>query len=156
MSTRKFNKTRNAITVLLALVVLFIIAAPTVSHSEEMTMSPYKIILNAKGQFEDMQAVIRMSMDAGYILSDYQVSLALNGVTVGEAISFRYCYIDDNFLAGFDRTAVQANPDVIALANTTVTATVEGWFTAVNSEGDTYTQYFSCTDTMEIIDPDKK
>ena len=102
MSIRKFNKTRDAITILLALAVLFIIAAPTVSHGEEMTMSPFKIVLNAKGQFEDMQAVIRMSMKSGYTLADYQVGLAFNGVPVAEAISFRYCYIDDNFLAGFD------------------------------------------------------
>ncbi|MBN1211701.1 MAG: hypothetical protein JXA92_03915 [candidate division Zixibacteria bacterium] len=156
MSIRKFNIRPKALTLLLLLVVLFITAAPTVSHAEEMTMSPFKIILNAKGQFEDMQAVIRMPLEAGYTLSDYQVSLAFNGTMVGEAISFRYCYIDDNFLAGFDRAAVLANPVVIGLANTTTTATVEGWFEGVNSEGGTYTQYFSCTDMVEIIDPGQK
>jgi hypothetical protein len=129
---------------------------PTVASGEEMTMSPYKIILNAKGQFEDMQAVIRIPLEAGYTLDDYQVSLAFDGITVGEAISFRYCYIDDNFLAGFDRTEVQASPAVIAMANTLVTATVSGWFTAVNGEGNSYMQNFSCSDQVEIIDPDKK
>ena len=155
MSIRMFNKTMAASAILLVFAAL-LTALPSASYGEEMTMSPYKIIPNAKGQFEDMQAVIRMSMEPGYTLSDYQVSLAVNGVTVGEAISFRYCYIDDNFLAGFDRTAFQAHPEVIALANTTVIATVEGWFTGVNGEGDSYTQFFSCTDMMEIVDPDKK
>jgi len=138
---------------------LFIVAAlivsPSVSFGEVMTMSPHKISLNAVGQFDDVQAVIRMSMKSGYVLADYSVILKFNDVPVSEAYDFSYCYIDANFLASFDRTALQANPDVTALAGQTVTATVEGWFSAENDLGESYTQSFSFNDRVEILDPEK-
>ena len=121
-----------------------------------MTISPHKIILNAKGQFDNVQAVIRIAMQPGYYLSDYQVTLLFNNIPVSEAYDLRYCYIDDNFLASFDRTALQANPVVIDMAGLTVIATVSGWFEAESSDGDSYVHTFSCTDMVEIIDPDKK
>ncbi|MBU0984128.1 MAG: hypothetical protein KKA42_09685, partial [candidate division Zixibacteria bacterium] len=83
----------------------------------------------------------------------YQVSLRFNDISVAEAFDLRYCYIDDNFLASFDRVALQANPDVMAMANTTVTATVEGWFEAVSADGSRYRQEFSCVDAVEIAAP---
>ena len=137
-------------------VVLLLAMAPTQAFCDEMTMSPHKIILNARGQFEDVQAVIRIPLQAGYYLTDYRVTLRFNDIPVSEAFDFRYCYNDDNFLASFDRTALQADPAVIAMANTVVTATVEGWFEAAADDGSVYTQDFSCNDQVEILDPDKK
>jgi len=155
MATGMLNRQRMTIASLLA-VMLILVMAPTQASCDEMTMSPFKIILNAQGQFEDVQAVIRIPLQAGYSLTDYQVTLKFNDIPVSEAFDFRYCYIDDNFLASFDRTALQANPTVIELANTVVVATVEGWFEGTAADGATYTQDFSCTDQVEILDPDKK
>ena len=138
----------------LIIVAAFLIAMPSISLAEDMTVGPHKIVLNAKGNFEDVQAVIRMPMTPGYVLADWQVTMSFNSILVSEAYAFRYCPIDDNFLASFDRTALQANPDVIAMANTTVVATVEGWYTGVASDGDSYTHEFFCTELVEIVDPD--
>ena len=140
----------------LALLFAVLVIIPIFSFAEDMTMSPHKIILNAKGQFDDVQAVIRIAMQPGYTLTDYQVTLTFNGVAVSEAFDFRYCPIDDNFLASFDRTAIQANPDVMAMAGTTVTAVVEGWFESTAFDGTGYVQEFSCSDPVDIVDPDKK
>jgi len=146
MATRMFNRQQMTVAGLLA-VMLMLVMAPTQAFCDEMTMSPHKIIV---------QAVIRIALRSGYRLSDYQVSLRFNDITVSEAYNFRYCYVDDNFLASFDRTALQANPSVIGMAGTVVTATVEGWFEGTADDGSTYTQSFSCTDQVEILDPDKK
>jgi hypothetical protein len=132
-----------------------IMAVSSVARAEVLTMSPHKIVLNAQGQFEDVQAVIRMPMQPGYSLADYQVTLSFNGIPIIQAFNMRYCYIDDNFLTSFDRTSIQNHPDVMAMANTTVTATVAGWYTAVAADGSSYTHDFSYTDTVEIVAPGK-
>jgi hypothetical protein len=150
-----FNRQRMTVAGLLA-VMFLLVMAPGQVLSDEMTMSPHKIVLNAQGQFDNVQAVIRIALRAGYRLSDYEVRLRFNDIVVSEAYDFRYCYVDDNFLASFDRTALQANPAVIDMAGTVATATVEGWFEGTADDGNTYTQAFSCTDLVEILDPDKK
>ncbi|MFZ5979539.1 MAG: hypothetical protein ACOYVF_02805 [Candidatus Zixiibacteriota bacterium] len=155
MAAGTFNRQRMFIAGTFTMVLLLMMA-PTQAFCEEMTMSPHKIILNAQGQFQDIQAVIRIPLQAGYSLTDYQVTLKFNDIPVSEAFDFRYCYIDDNFLASFDRTALQANPTVIAMANTVVIATVEGWFEGTAADGATYTQDFFCTDQVEIVKPDEK
>ena len=136
--------------------VLIIAFAASPSLGEDMTMSPHKIILNAQGQFDNVQAVIRMPMMPGYSLSNYQVFLSFDGIMVSEAYEFRYCYIDDNFLASFDRTAIQANQDVIGMAGRIVSAEVSGWFEAVDSYGNSYRKDFSYFDDVEILDPGMK
>ena len=154
MSTGKFSKSRMVVAGILVLMVS-LMALPSKSMAEVLTISPFKIVLNAQGQYDDVQAVIRMPMESGYSLADYEVTLKFDNTPISEAFDFRYCYIDDNFLASFDRISLQANPDVIALANTIVIATVEGWYSAVNGDGESYTRSFSYTDTVEILDPDK-
>ena len=134
----------------------FLIAMPSISLAEDMTVCPHKIVLNAKGNSESVQTVIRMPMKPGFVLNDWHVTLSFNSTLISEAYAFRYCPIDDNFLASFDRAALLANPDVIALANSTAVATVEGWYTGVASNGDSYTHEFTCTELVEIVDPDVK
>ena len=150
MSKRNFVRTGIIIP---CMAIVAIIALSSVAFAEVLTMSPHKIVLNAQGKFEDVQAVIRMPMQAGYTLSDYQVTLSFNGIPIIQAFNMRYCYIDDNFLASFDRTAIQNHPTVIGMANTTVIATVAGWYSAVNADGLSYTHDFSWTDDVEIVDP---
>lgn len=155
MAKRNFTNFQ-ATSICVAVLTALIMAIPITVHAEAMTMSPHKIVLNAQGQFEDVQAVISMPLAAGYTLADYQVTLMFNSIPVSDAFDFRYCYADANFLASFDRAGIQSNPEVIAMANTTVTAVVEGWFTAVASDGSSYTKAFSCSDAVEIVDPKKK
>jgi hypothetical protein len=122
---------------------------------DSVRISPYKIILNAQGQAEDVLAIMPMSMPAGYLFEDGNASLSLNGEFVAEAISMRYCYVDDNLLISFDREQLLNHPIVISLAGSTATATVEGSFTAVNADGQIYTRTFSASDLVEILSPGK-
>ena len=127
-------------------------------HAAPVTMSPHRIILNAelKGALQDVQAVIGMSMPSGYRLADFEVLLLLDDVFVAEAFAFRYCDIDDNFLASFDREVIQNDPFVVENAGNVLTATVDGWYEAVNADGDTIKVEFSGQDSVEIIKPGNK
>ena len=128
-----------------------------ISHAISMTFCPFKIVLNAKGAAQDFQAVLRMALPAGYgTVADYDVTLKVNDEEVAKAFAFRYCYIDDNFLASFDRKEVLEHPVIQGLANTQATATVEGYYVAVNSEGDEITINFSASTMVQIVDPEKK
>jgi hypothetical protein len=120
-----------------------------------MTMSPHKLVLNAVGNAEDVQAIIGFYIPGGYSIADFGVSLTFGDEEVSTASSLRYCYVDQNLIAGFDKAQLLSNPAVIAMAGQTVCATVEGWFTAVNSDGDSYTQSFSGVDLVEIAAPGK-
>jgi len=144
------------VTALVCAACLFAALTVVPSAAEPVSMSPHRIVLNAEGQSEDVQAIISMPLPSGYALADYDVRLWLDGIEVAQAISFRYCYVDQNFLAGFDRTGLQTNPDVQAMAGETVPALVAGSYTAVNLEGDVFTKYFSGTDSVEIVAPGKK
>jgi len=106
---------------------VFAFQTPTLSYGEEsITLAPYRIVLNAEGNWDDVQAVIRMPLAPGYSLSGFEVGLYFDDALVCYAKSFRYCYLDDNFLTGFDREAVQEYAQVNDLGNTIVTATVSG------------------------------
>ena len=104
--------------------------------------NPHRILLNAQGNTEDVFAIMPMSIGGGYLLTEANGTLSLNGEAVAEAISIRYSYIDDSLVVSFDRDQLLGNPSVTALAGTMVTATVEGSFTAANSDGDSHKQTF--------------
>jgi len=104
--------------------------------------SPHRIVLNAQGKTEDVLAIMPMPIGGGYLLTEANGTLSLNGEAVAEALSIRYSYIDDSLVISFDRDQLLSNPSVRALAGTSVTAIVEGSFTAANSDGDSYKQNF--------------
>jgi len=141
-----------------AMVVLFVsfvalMTAPTSAMA--LTMSPHKLVLNSVGSSEDVQAIIPLTITAGYTFTAGEATLRFDGVEVATTVTMRYCYIDDNLLVSFDKTALLQNPDVIAMAGMIVTAEVEGSFTATDADGNTYTQDFGGTDEMEIVGPGK-
>lgn len=141
-----------------ALVVLFATCVASVTApalAAAMTMSPHKLVLNSVGSSEDVQAILPMTITAGYTFTAGEATLRFDGIEVATTVSLRYCYIDDNLLVSFDKTALLQNPDVIAMAGLIVTAEVEGSFTATDADGNTYTQDFSGTDEVEIIAPGK-
>jgi len=133
---------------------------PVVNH---VTISPYKIILNAenKGVSQDIQAIISMPMPSGYSITD-QLSVTLQFKTFDNeesklfsSIALRYCYIDNNFLATFDRKLIQTSLVGSPAIRGIVTATIGGTCTIENSTG-SETITFNGSDLVEIIDPGKK
>ena len=123
--------------------------------AETVNVNPHKIVLNAQGAFDDVQANVRIVLPGAWVV-DFDVTLAFDGVVVAEAESAYYCVLDDILIVGFDRTALQNNPDVQALANSTVTATVNGTVTVKNADGLETTVSFSGSDTVEIVAPGDK
>lgn len=136
-----------------AALAIFLGAAGSI-YAESVNICPHKIILNAEGNYDDVQAIIHMVLPSSNIV-DFDVVLRFNGVDVATAESAFYCAIDDNLIVGFDRKELQDNPDVIALAGQPVTATVEGSVTVFDGVTLT-TREFSGTDPVQILKPGQK
>ncbi len=149
------------------------------SYTDEtnpVTMSPHKIILNAKGFLtngisQDIQAVIGGTMPDGYsiVKAESEVTLQFtnsDGFSSDEFLAedLRYCYIDNNYLATFNRQEIQESlQDSLKdedLASLTVTATIGGYCIVTkpdeDEDKDKIQINFNGSDSVEIIDPDKK
>ena len=139
--------------------ILLVVVACGVCLAETVNINPHKIVLNAQGASDDVQANVHIILDGAWVV-DFDVTLALNDgdgdIVVAEAESAFYCVLDDILIVGFDRTALQDNPDVQAMANKTVTATVTGTVTVEDANGDETTTSFSGSDLVEIVAPGKK
>ena len=135
--------------------VLLVAAVGGLCLAETVNINPHKIVLNADGNADDVQANIPMVLPSARIV-DFAVTLSFNGTVVAEAESARYCLIDDMLIIGFDRTELQDNPDVQNMANSTVTAKVEGSVTVRNADGKKETTEFSGSDKVKIVAPGKK
>ena len=120
------------------------------SWAVTVNVNPHRIVLNAKGESDDVQANVKIYLPGAPVV-DFDVTLAFDGVVVAEAESAFYCVLDNVLIIGFDRTDLQNNPDVKDLANTTVTATVEGWVEVAGGER----EYFGGSDTVLILAPGK-
>jgi hypothetical protein len=131
--------------------VLLVVVASGLCWAETVNINPHKIVLNAKGASDDVQANVRIILDGAWV-EEFGVKLFLDGKEVADAESAFYCVLDDILIVGFDRTELQNNKDVQDMANTTVTATVTGW---VLMAGDTEPTEFSGSDTVEIVAPGK-
>ena len=123
--------------------------------AETVNINPHKIVLNAQGAADDVQANVRIILP-GVWVAGFDVTLAFDGVVVAEAESAYYCVLDDILIVGFDRTELQNNDDVQTMANTTVTATVDGTVTVRNSDGVETTVSFGGSDAVEIVAPGAK
>lgn len=142
-----FGKTSSR--VLLAGVFL-VAAVSVVCLAETVNINPHKIVLNAEGAADNVQANVHIVLPSAWI-EHFDVTLSFNGTVVAQAESARYCLIDDILIIGFDRTDLQNNPDVQHMANSTVTAKVDGYVTVEGFETP-----FSGTDMVEIVKPGKK
>ena len=127
--------------------------------AETVNINPHKIVLNAQGASDDVQANVRIILPGARVV-DFDVTLAFDGVFVAKAESAYYCVLDDILIVGFDRTELQDNPDVQAMANTTVMATVNGTVTVEvkNLDGSTTPMNvsFGGSDAVEIVAPGAK
>jgi len=136
---------------------LSIIVLPEYVSCEPVNVTPFKIILNARNA-EDIQAIISMSMTSGYRLSGFDVTIQFgdNDEVLFNAFSFRYCAIDDNFLARYDRQEIINDAYIASLAGQTVTAIVSGSYTAVSLDGThIITIDFEGSDQVQILKPGK-
>jgi len=139
----------------LAGVLLLVAAVSVVCLAETVNINPHKIVLNADGKADDVQANVHIILASANITA-FDAILSFDGTDVALAESAFYCVIDDILIIGFDRTDLQNNPDVQDMANSTVTAAVDGYVTVENSVGDETTRFFSGTDMVEIVKPGKK
>jgi hypothetical protein len=143
---------RVSVVLLVSFVTLFV----GFSLADAIVITPDRIVLNSvQGNAEDIQAIIPMTIDAGYSFAEGSAILRFGEDIVASSIYIRYCYIDNNLLISFDKTALLNNPIVIEMVGSTVAATVEGSFTAIDIDGNTYTQSFSGTDQVIILDQGK-
>jgi hypothetical protein len=136
---------------LAALIAMF--SGPGTSLGDEhVKISPHKIVLNAEGKADDIQAIVQLFLPSPYI-TNFEVTLWFDDTVVAEAESAFYCVQHDNLIIGFDRQDLQDNDDVIALAGKKVVATVEGY---VDVEGYDSSFTFTGTDKVKIVKPGKK
>jgi len=133
--------------------VLLVAVVMAVCLAEEIvnvSINPYKIVLNAQGAADDVQANVSIGLSSARI-PVFDVELWFDDELVAEAVSARYCLIDHILIIGFDREKLLANPDVIAMGNSIVEATVAGTVTDNNG----LTKEFSGSDMVEIVAPGK-
>ena len=131
--------------------VLLILVASGVCWAVTVNVNPHKIVLNAKGASDDVQANISIYLP-GAPVEDFNVTLSFDenedgvvddGEVIAEAKSAFYCVLDDILIVGFDRTALQETLKDRELVNTIVELTVEGTVTVTNANGDETTVPFS-------------
>ena len=135
--------------------VLLVVVVSGVCWAETVNINPHKIVLNAQGAADDVQANVNIILPGAPVVG-FDVSLSFDGILVAEAESAFYCVLDNILIVGFDRTNLQNNQDVQAMANSTVTALVTGTVTVKNANGDEIVVSFSGSDTVEIVAPGKK
>jgi hypothetical protein len=133
--------------------VLLVAVVMAVCLAEEIVnvnINPYKIVLNAQGAADDVQANVSIGLSSA-LIPDFDVTLSFDGIEVAKAESARYCLIDNMLIIGFDREELLANPNVIAMGNSIVKAKVAGTVTDNNG----LTKEFSGSDMVEIVAPGK-
>ncbi len=144
-------RTMSSRVLLAGVLLVAVVVGVCLAEGDIVNINPHKIVLNAQGQSDDIQANIPMVLPSASIEKFY-VTLSFDGAKVAEAESARYCVIDDMLIIGFDREELQDNQVVQDMANTTVTATVSGRVT----DNSGVTTEFSGSDTVEIVKPGKK
>lgn len=156
METTLTKTIKSGLTLLCALTVIFFSTTDGVL-GQSMTMSPYKICLNANGQSDNFQAVIPMTLEPGYTYYGCEATLYIDGQFIADSYGAKYCYIDDNLLVYFDRDDVLSNPVLQELTGVTHTAMVEGnLIMAPTDGGDNIVRGFTAYDDVLVFDPDKK
>ena len=124
--------------------------------AETVNINPHKIVLNAVGAFDDVQANVSIILP-GVSVESFDVTLTLDdgdgNTVVAKAESACYCVDDNILIVGFDREALQNDiKEIPAMANKTVTATVVGSVTMDSG----VTTDFEGSDSVEIVAPGKK
>ena len=147
------TKTMKSVITLMCILSLTFFATTNNANSQTMTMAPHKIILNALGNSESIQAVVPMHLT---VFNGCEATLTVGGYTIAETSEAKYCYIDDILLVYFDRTVVLTHPDMLLMDGQIVEASVDGVVYTVDGDGNSIAREFSAQDDVEIVDPEKK
>ena len=81
--------------------VLLVVVVSGVCWAETVNINPHKIVLNAQGAADDVQANVNIFLPGAWVV-DFDVTLSLDGIVVAEAESAFYCVLDDILIVGFD------------------------------------------------------
>ena len=148
METRKKSDLKLAFCGLLLSLVLFVF--PGQILSDTVNISPFKIILNADGNSDDIQARIPMALPGGEI-TDFEASLLIGDAPeVLVTTDFFYCAIDDIMHIYFDRKAVLDYLKDYEIEGKVIAQVWGDFFVGgepVDFEGD---------DIVEVLDPDHR
>jgi hypothetical protein len=156
METTRTKTTKTAIAIF-CILTLTLFAVPDRATAQSMTLCPYKIVLNALGNSETVQAVIPITLETGYMFSEAYATLSVGGEVIAQSSGARYCYVDDNLLVYFIRDDVYTSETLLAMAGSDPQiATVTGDMALVNADGEELTIPFTRTDEVLIVDPEKK
>jgi len=126
-----------------------------ITLSSTMSVAPYRIVLNAQGNFDDIQCSFPGTMPSGYSIYSFDLELYFNDNLVAEAESFTYCYIDNIYFAGFDRTELQNNSYVQSMSEGEADAMMTGTYILSNSDNETITYEITKYDVVYIKKPGK-
>jgi hypothetical protein len=129
-------------------------AVPGNCRAETMNFTPNRIILNASGNFTDVQAIFGLALPGFSQLDSCVAYLKFDGQEVADSYSAHYCVVDENLLVAFDRTAVQEVSQ--EFAGELVEAFVSGEVRYLDSGGNLYTTVFEGTDEVEILEPGRR
>ena len=145
---------RNRMIVVVGLVAALLAVPGVVSAENRVKIAPHRIVLNAKGQSDGIDAIVGIWLPSSAI-TEYEAILYLvveddpdNPIPIASVVAVRYCAVDDNLFVTFDREEIQNNPYIIACAGQTVRFWVDG---SVTVGGDVYE--FSGGDEVDIHDP---
>jgi len=134
---------------LLLSVVFF--AFPGQILSDTVNISPFKIILNADGNSDDIQARIPMALPAGEI-TDFEAYLLFGDADeMLVTDEFYYCAVDNILHVYFERSAVLKYLKENNIEGSNVIAQVWGGFFV----GDLYVD-FAGSDSVIVLDPDRR
>jgi hypothetical protein len=143
--------------IIYSLVILLALAVfPIRGKAQEkfpVKISPHKIVLNAEGNSESIQAIVNMP---GSRVVSCEIDLLFNNTVVASTTSARYCFDHDNLLVYFNREAIIASDVVRDMAGRTVEATIEGFVIFEGGATVHFTAENTGTDTVEIVAPGNK
>lgn len=151
MNARKKTDLRLTVYCLLLSAVLFVFPGQILSDTVKVNISPFKIILNADGSSDDIQAKIPMALPAGGSITEFGATLRFNGED--EEIpteSFYYCAVDDILHVYFNRKAVLEYLNFYEIQDKVVAEVWVGFF-----DGYEYVE-FEGDDIVEVLDPDQR
>lgn len=119
--------------------------------NDDMSVNPYKIILNSRSSSNFIKGMFPGSIPSGYSISDFDIQLLIEGEFICDAIAFDFCYIHNKFTATFSRYDVVNNSFIIGLAGNEVDVIAQGTYTLVNSQNQTIEQSFTKYGTASIV-----
>ena len=151
-----FRTMRSRVLLASVLLVAAVMGVCLAESMPKININPHKIVLNAEGRADSIQANIPIVLTSADI-SEFEVSLSFDDIPklVAKAESARYCVIDNMLIIGFDRARLQKALaealDELGVIKMTTIARVKGTVTVNEVEVPV-----SGWDKVKIVKPGKK